>query len=207
VRWGIGGWAAARPASKWIARHYSPAEGRKYLSIGSADDLLGADGGDTLTFAQAQVRAADWFREIERCAGGVMQPITVAEAMEVYVTDYLARGGKAERDLQTTIKAHILPDLGGKEVASLTNPTLRAWHHRLAAAPARMRTSVKAKLANVRPPEDAEGRRARRSTANRVRTCSRRPCPSPIVMAGCRPMTHGAAPSRSPMSTRRASAT
>jgi integrase len=153
-----------------IARHYSPADGRKYLSIGSADDLLDADGGDTLTFAQAQVRAADWFRDIERSAGRVMQPITVAEATEAYVTDYLARGGKAERDLRTTIKAHILPDLGGKEVASLTNATLRAWHHRLAAAPARLRTSAKAKRANVRPPEDAEGRRARRSTANRVLT-------------------------------------
>lgn len=161
---------AGGKGGKWIARHYSPADARKYLSIGSADDLLEADGGATLTFAQAQERAADWFREIERSAGRVMQPITVAEAMEAYVTDYLARGGKAERDLRATIKAHILPELGSKEVAGLTNPTLHAWHHRLAAAPARLRTGVLAKRANARAPEDAEGRRARRSTANRVLT-------------------------------------
>jgi integrase len=157
-------------AGKWIARHYTPTDGRKYLSIGSADDLLDADGADTLTFAQAQARAAGWFRDIERGTGRVLQPITVAEAMGAYVADYLARGGKAERDLRTTIKAHILPDLGGKNVASLTNATLRAWHHRLSAAPARLRTGAKAKHANVRAPEDGEGRRGRRSTANRVLT-------------------------------------
>jgi hypothetical protein len=50
--------------------------------------MLDADDGDTLTFAQAQVRAAEWLREIERGAGRVMEPITVAEAMEGYVTDY-----------------------------------------------------------------------------------------------------------------------
>lgn len=157
-------------AGTWIARHYSPTEGRRYLSLASADDLLDADGGSTLTFAQAQARAAEWFKEIERTAGRVAEPITVAEAMDHYLADYLARGGKAERDLRTTIAAHVLPELGAKRVADLTLATIRAWHHRLAAAPARLRTGVQAKRANVRKAEDADTRRARRSSANRILT-------------------------------------
>ena len=161
---------AGGKAGKWIARHYSPAEGRTYHSLASADDMLDADDGETLTFAQAQVRAAQWFREIERGAGRVMEPITVDEAMERYVTDYLARGGKDERRLRNTIRAHIDPALGSLEVAALTNTMPRDWHHGLAAAPAQLRTGTGAKRANVRAPKDAEGRRARRSTANRVLT-------------------------------------
>lgn len=157
-------------AGTWIARHYAPADGRSYQSLGSADDLLEADGGGTLTFAQAQAKAAAWFREIERTAGRVAQPITVREAMDAYMADYLARGGKAERDMRTTIAAHILPALGDKKVADLTLATIRAWHHRLAAAPARLRSGKKAKQANIRKAEDADQRRARRSSANRILT-------------------------------------
>ncbi|WP_288049833.1 tyrosine-type recombinase/integrase [Acidiphilium sp.] len=157
-------------AGTWIARHYDPDEGRSYQALGSADDLLEADGSGTLTFAHAQARAAAWFREIERTAGRVAEPITVREAIDAYLTDYLARGGKAERDMRTTVAAHILPALGDKKVADLTLATIRAWHHRLAAAPARLRTGKEAEKANARTAEDADQRRARRSTANRVLT-------------------------------------
>jgi integrase len=157
-------------AGTWIARRYDADEGRTYRALGSADDFMDADGANTLTFAQAQARAADWFREIERNAGRLAEPITVIEAMEHYLADYLARGGKAERDVRTTINAHILPALGERRVADLSLGTIRAWHHQLAAAPARLRTGEKAKRANVRQAEGSEGRRARRSSANRVLT-------------------------------------
>ncbi len=161
---------ASDRAGTWIARHYKAAEGRQYRALASADDRLNADGGDTLTFAQAQERAALWFREVERTAGRVAEPITVAEAMAHYLADYLARGGKAERDLRTTIAAHIAPALGGRLVADLTFTVVRSWHHQLAAAPARLRTAAKASRANSRPASGTEAQRARRSTANRVLT-------------------------------------
>src|SRR5690348_17258755 len=63
---------AGRKAGTWIARHYQAGSGRRYHSLGSADDMLEADGGETLTFAQAQEKAAEWFREIERAAGKVV---------------------------------------------------------------------------------------------------------------------------------------
>jgi integrase len=160
--------AGGGKAGTWIARYYRPDDGRKYLSLGPADDLLDADGVGTLDFAQAQARAGEWFQEIERNGGRVMEPITVEEAMAAYIADYVARGGKSEPAMRATINAHILPELGRKEAARLSTAALRLWHQRLAAAPARLRTGAKAKRANVRSPENADGRRARRSTANRV---------------------------------------
>ncbi len=51
-------------AGTWIARHYSPAAGRSYQALGSADDTMEADGSATLTFAQAQDAAVAWFAEL-----------------------------------------------------------------------------------------------------------------------------------------------
>lgn len=157
-------------AGTWVARHYDPGEGRQYRALGTADDMLDADGAGTLTFAQAQNKARDWFKEIERSAGRVVEPITVREAVAAYLTSYRARGGKAEYDLSTTIDAHILPELGDKLVSRLTYSALSEWHRRLASSPARLRTKVTAKKPNVRKIDnnDENGRRARRSTANRV---------------------------------------
>src|SRR5580704_10356106 len=82
---------AGGKAGTWIARHYDPAEGRKYRSIGPADDMLIADGVSTLTWAQAQARAHEWWRSIERDTGRIVEPVTVREAMDAYVLDYRAR--------------------------------------------------------------------------------------------------------------------
>ena len=163
---------AGGKSGNWIARHYDPAEGRKYSALGAADDMMEADGARTLSFPQAQDAAQKWFREIERNGGRVADPVTVAEALATYTADYTARGGKALRDMQTTINAHILPALGAKQVDNLTFTTLKAWHHALAEAPARLRTKAKAKKLNNRKiaATDTDGRRARRSTANRVLT-------------------------------------
>jgi integrase len=156
----------------WIARHYEPGEGRTYYSLGTADDMTDADGSVTLTFAQAQEAARAWFRSIDRAGGRVEEPVTVAEAVDTYIADYLARGGKAIADLRTAINAHIRPALGSKRLDDLTARAIKGWHNGLATAPARLRTKVKATKANVRvvAEDDTEGRRARRSTANRVLT-------------------------------------
>jgi hypothetical protein len=68
-------------AGAWIARHYDPTEGRHYQAAGTADDLMDAEGVTTLTFAQAQTAAANWFASIERNAGRVVEKVTVREAM------------------------------------------------------------------------------------------------------------------------------
>jgi integrase len=157
-------------AGTWIARHYQAGESRKYKALGTADDMLDADGTLTLTFAQAQEKARVWFAETGRKAGHAVGSLTVRQAMDDYIEDYMARGGKALADLRTTVSAHILPALGDKPVSDLAFATLRRWHHKLADAPARLRTRATAEKANVRHADTAEAMRARRATANRVLT-------------------------------------
>jgi integrase len=165
---------AGGKAGTWIARFYD-AQGervRKYQSLGAADDLLDADGVTTLTFAEAQEAARGWFREITRAGGRVIEAPSVKEVMADYLRDYLARGGKAAGTLQNTINAHILPALGDKKASELTHAAIRRWHHGLATAPARLRTKATATKQATRKiaPDDAEGQRARRSSANRILT-------------------------------------
>jgi hypothetical protein len=159
-------------AGSWIARWYAPGDGRRYQALGAADDMLDADGADTMSFSQAQDKARAWFAEVQRTGGRVVEPVTVDAAMTAYQADYLARGGKAVSDLRTTINAHIVPALGDKLVQDLTFPVIKAWHHKLASAPARLRTKAKAKKRRVREAvgDDANVNRARRATANRVLT-------------------------------------
>jgi integrase len=166
---------AGGKAGIWIARHYDPVDGRRYSALGTADDLMDADGAGTLTFGQAQTKALAWFAQIERNAGRAVAGVTVAEAMAAYVADYTARGGRALADLQRTIDAHILPTFGSMKLSDLTFSRLKGWHHGLADAPARLRTKESAKMKKVRRVDglDNEGRRARRATANRVWTVFR----------------------------------
>ncbi len=159
-------------AGSWIARWYASGDGRRYRALGAADDMLDADGADTLSFSQAQDKARAWFAEVQRIGGHVVEPLTVRDAMTTYEADYLVRGGKAVTDLHTAINAHILPALGDKLVNDLTRPVLKAWHQKLATSPARLRTKAGAKKRRVRvvAEDDADGNRARRATANRVLT-------------------------------------
>ncbi len=161
---------AGGKAGTWVARHYAPETKRRYEAVGTADDLMEADGATTLTFAQAQDKARAWFLAIERNAGRVMEPLTVGEAMSAYVADYIARDGKALKDTQRAIDAHILPAMEDRLVGDLTFVTLKAWHQKLAISPARLRTKSTARKPNIRQADTADAKRARRATANRVLT-------------------------------------
>ena len=162
--------AAGGRAGTWIARHYDAAGGRKFASIGVADDMLDADGATTLTWTQAQELARAWWQQTERDGGRVVAPVTVATAIDDYLIDYRARLGKAEASMRRTINAHILPALGRIEVAKLTFKKIRDWRNGLANAPARLRTSTTSRVPNVRVAKGSDALRARRSTANRVLT-------------------------------------
>ncbi|HTI84554.1 MAG TPA: hypothetical protein VL614_29220, partial [Acetobacteraceae bacterium] len=91
----------------WIARHYDPSATptRRTKPLGSADDMMDADGATTLNFAQAQDRARAWFAELSRTGGIVTEPVTVKKIMADYLANYTARGGKAERDTRSVIEA------------------------------------------------------------------------------------------------------
>ena len=159
---------AGGKAGTWIARFFERDANprRQYQALGSADDLLDADGISTLSFVQAQERARAWFAELMRASDHAPPPpLTVAAAITNYLADYRARGGKALREMQTTFAAHVLPKFGKRRVAEIEAASIRAWHQALAEAPARTRGKPRA-IAE----DDADGKRARRSTANNVLT-------------------------------------
>lgn len=96
--------------------------------------------------------------------------MTVADAAEIYISAYRARGGKAEKDTQRTISAHILPGLGRILLTDLTTRRLNKWRDDVANAPARLRAGPKTQTRKLRIAVDQDAQRARRATANRVLT-------------------------------------
>ena len=167
----VGYYRGARGGS-WIARRYLGGGLYETQRLGLADDGREGDGTAVLTFSQAQRKAREWATRQERQAAGIEDatPWTIRDAVEHYLVDYSARGGKARRYVETTFKAHILPKLGDREVRDLTPAMIRAWHRGVATAPPRLRTSAGAEKMTVRTlaPDDADAHRARRATANGV---------------------------------------
>jgi len=164
-----GGW--------WYAR--TRVEGRYQKgAIGRPDDALGADGVETLDYRQATTSAKEWATGQHHAAAGLgnarerRAPYTVADAMRHYMNHYSREGGKAADRTQQVIDAHIITALGTVRLDRLTQHRVEVWRDALADAPARLRTSKTATKQRFREidPDDAEAKRRRRSTTNRVLT-------------------------------------
>jgi integrase len=143
--------------------------------LGAADDFQDADADEVLTFMQAQEQARVWWKaetRRDRGLGTETGPYTVQQACKDYLAYYIAKGGKSEYTVNLSINVHIIPALGSLEVSRLTTRRIRDWHHGLAAAPKRLRTSRRAEIRNQHSidPNDADAVRSRRSTANRILT-------------------------------------
>jgi integrase len=166
------GYRKGAKGGTWIARHYSLEHGRRYHSIATADDVVDPDGVHVLSFAQAQEKAREWFAELARRDIGDGQPagpFTVKACLDQYLT-WLEEHRKTARDVRYRSEALILPILGHVECSKLTTAQIQKWHRDMANSPARLRTKKGAKKHNVREliEDDAEARRSRRSSANRV---------------------------------------
>ena len=157
----------------WIARHYSAEQGRRYQSIGTADDIADADGVHVLSFAQAQEAARKWFTHLARHDRGEVRsgPYTVRECLEEYLT-WLHGHRKTGNDARYRVDTHIAPKLGDIQCNRLTTAELQKWLRDLASAPARLRSKKDAKKPNFRAPVkgDDEAIRRRRASANRTLT-------------------------------------
>ncbi|MCC2663520.1 MAG: integrase family protein [Geminicoccaceae bacterium] len=157
---------------RWIARRYC-GEGRYHETVvGTADDVLDADGRAILDFDQAQAGAREWFHaEVRRAAGEAPEagPFTVSQVLDTYLKWY-ALHRKALVGTRSAIEAHIRPALGELEVVKLTTATIRRWHDQLPGQPARVRTRRGEAPRHREAPDAPEAQRARRSTANRLLT-------------------------------------
>jgi integrase len=147
---------------RWLARHYVGAQKYELETIGTADDFSDADGVAILSFGEAQTVAR---RMVDRAhaAAGRHGPYTVEDAVTDYLNHREVNRGSAQHD-RYRAEALILPDLGEIEVSQLTAEQLRNWLAKLATLPSRAWTKspVVAK--------DADAKRRRRASANRVRT-------------------------------------
>ena len=167
------GYRKGAQAGTWIARVYDPATGRKFQSLGIADDTVDANGNDVLSFQQAQDQARAWFaRMAHNEAGGIESgPYTVAQAMEDYVTERERTKRRRLPDARLAINAHILPTLGRLDVSKLTHGKLKAWRDAMQAAAPRVRCKPGTpQTYRAFDPTDENAVRARQATVNRVLT-------------------------------------
>jgi len=159
---------------RWVMRWYTGEGAYQVETIGTADDKADAgDGEVVLDFRQAQTLAREKHLQHTRIAKGLPAeggPYTVRGCLEEYLS-FLERNRKSARDARYRAEALILPQLGDLPCAELTAPILRKWFEGAATMAPRLRTR-KGETQKYRDIEadDAEARRQRRATANRVLT-------------------------------------
>lgn len=166
------GYRKGAKGGTWIARHYTKEHGRRFCSLGTADDIADADGVNVLSFAQAQEKARQWF--IERAmkdAGNIQSgPYSVSQALDDYLADYSQRGGKALKRTEYIIDAHIRPTFGETDIADLTSQKIKNWRNHLAKSPVRIRTGLGQDQKFSEAPEEEDDKRSRKSSTNRILT-------------------------------------
>lgn len=119
----------------WIAKLVLPDLGlRKETTLGSADDVLDANGETILTHSQAQAIAREWFTRMEGGKSGAAEApsiaITVAEACRRYVA-YLKAEARTAKDAEQRLNKHVIPTLGARTVSDLTLTELEGWRNGL----------------------------------------------------------------------------
>lgn len=155
---GYGTWQAR----VWRDRQY------RYGNLGRADDFQDSNGADILDFYQAQGKARDFYESAMR--GDLAPDPTVNDAADAYLK-WFREHRRAVRETEHTVDAHVRPALGEKKLSELTAPMIRNWLEKLAATPARVRTSRRAKHPQYRDaPQTTDEKRARRASANRILT-------------------------------------
>lgn len=175
------GYRKGKRGGFWIARLYDETHGRRYRSLGVADDNADAEaGGAVLSFDNAQALARAYETEQARIdkgldpktgkvVGGAIADYTVRRA----ITDYLADNsdkGDAFKEASYRINADILPTLGDIEILRLTARRITDWHRELAQRAARKR-GIKGGEAKFKPlPRSADEKRKRQASANRTLT-------------------------------------
>ena len=108
------GYRRGATAGVWVVRLAKPGGGYTKGTLGRADDSLAADGAEVFDYRAAVKRAQDWIARQHRIAAGLeteappRTPYTVREAVDDYLADYSARGGKARRLRQAIEHSHSL---------------------------------------------------------------------------------------------------
>src|SRR5262249_1824469 len=150
----------ANKPGTWCVRRYVGQQTYTVETIRGAvaDDYGDADGKTILSFMQAQKEAL----KHKKKAG----PLTGQQAVDNYLRHLEARSNIY--DAGRRAQAFIFPQLGREKVEALTTKRLRDWHQDLANTPRRRRTKDGEPQQYLKLDKTEEGRRRRRSSANRV---------------------------------------
>lgn len=144
---------------KWVARYREAGSAEPYASssLGTADDLVEADGEAVLNYKQALDKANEWIK-LQASGGRTLDPnMTLRDAVEVYIAARDARAtanaGRVKRsNASYTLGTNVLPDVILPEIKlrDLSEADLRAWQRRLrnvgATTKQRIVTDLKAAL-------------------------------------------------------------
>src|SRR5262245_48444345 len=116
-----------RGPGTWVVRCADGKGGNWTKRVGLADDFEDADSKHVLTYWQA----IDAARKLARGSDDSGRPATVAEAVDDYERDLIARHGSVAN--AGRIRKHLTPTLAAKPVAVLTARELAAWRDGLIA--------------------------------------------------------------------------
>jgi integrase len=153
----------------WICRIRID-QGFKMKTLGTADDILDADGVEILDFFQAQDKSRKWFEQIIRIEKGIgIAKYTVNDALEDYL-DYLETHGKSVERVRYAVDAYIRKEFGHVIVSELTSKKISDWHKKLIEEKPRKR-SKKGKISfNDDAVKEDDYKRKRKNSANRILT-------------------------------------
>lgn len=152
----------------WEVRHRVSGK-YSYQSLGDANDYQESDGERVLTYFEAQDKARLVVEQVKTSGGIIKKPITVEDAIAAYLQWYEANR-KAYKETKNTIDTHILPVFGKALVSDITTHQIKHWHQKIATTPPRRRTQASNKQKFGDAPNTDEGKRSRKSTANRILT-------------------------------------
>lgn len=164
------GYRKGKRKGSWHARFRSDGGGYLKTSLGIADDILEADGVAVLSFSQAQDRARKWFSDqvgLETGTGARPGGYHVRDAMADY-RRWFEVHRRSLPQLDYIINGHILPELGHLDANKLTPARIRAFHEKLAATPARLRTTPGEKQRYREAPQTEDEKRPRKASANKI---------------------------------------
>src|SRR5205823_2768439 len=121
------GYRRNHAAGTWVVRCADGRGGNWTKRVALADDHEDADGEHVVTWWQAIDRA----RKLARGTADTGRPATVAEAVDDYERDLIARHGSVAN--AGRIRKHLTPTLAAKPVGLLTARELAAWRDGLIA--------------------------------------------------------------------------
>jgi len=129
----------------WIVRFYDKEQGRRFESLGLADDSPATMGSNEMAFQQAIEAArktiANWKRA-DTAGVESTNAYTVAQALDDYLAEKEREKRKELPHARATIESQIKPKLGHIQIDKLTHAKVKAWRDALVDSGPRQRTGL-----------------------------------------------------------------